>query len=239
MDTEDRAEFEKKLQEQPELQKQVKQYQIAQQILKVRRHMDLRQEIDTIALRQSLKPSSSHSYQRIAIAASLALLLCTTMVYFSVQSRFSNKALFHTFFDPYPVLNGHIRGSQDSSNAEYQIAINAYANQDYQTSVDLLSRVKDQYNVVNVDIYLANAFLALGEAEKAVEILTTQRNLATYRPDLEWYLSLAYLQLGQSDSATKVLSILKTKSLDSFYRDKAKTSLKKLNSKYRNLPGIQ
>lgn len=239
MGPKEQAEFEKELEGQPELQEQIKQYKIAQRILKVRRHMDLRQEIDTIALRQSLNPSSSHPYRRILIAASLAILFCTTMAYFSVQSRLSNKALFHSFFDPYPIMSGQIRGDQDSSNLSFNQAMNAYGNRDFHSSADLLSSIHDQHPGIN--IYLANSLLAINESQEAVDVLLGERNQSnyTYTPVLEWYLALAYLKLGLEDSAIHILYSLKDQKVDKHYQKKANSSLKKIESKYRQIPGIQ
>ena len=146
---------------------------------------------------------------KIAIAAAVSLVV---VAWFALNpfGPLSGPELFAEHFEPYPNVIGMTRGINQQQVDERTAAYMAYDRGDYAQAVDVFSKILLGSDDQTLDLfYLGNAYLAIGNNEKAVAafkaVAEAQSGLTL---NAKWYLGLSYLQTGELESAKEVFGEL-------------------------------
>ena len=131
------------------------------------------------------------------------------------------------YFEPYRNVVAPIERGSSQQDEKTQAFI-AYEIGEYQTAVDLFSKLytntKDSYYL----FYEANAQLKLNKADDAIPLLLEHlRTTDTLSDKTHWYLALAYLKIDDYGNAAK--SLKKVIDEGKFQIKEAKELLKKID----------
>ena len=176
-------------------------------VIRADQRVALKKELQTIdaAIGQSKK---KYPFLKLALAASVTILLLALAYLYTRPEVVSNEELFAQNFAPTTnVLHPLIRG-EDSLTQMQEIFV-LYENASYEKFIQSF----DNIDITNPDyrFYLANAYLAIGNVNKAITILQTylKNKNAKYKTKAHWYLALAYLKNDDSAKAKKELELIK------------------------------
>lgn len=131
----------------------------------------------------------------------------------------SNEEIFADNFKPYPnVLSSNVRGEQDFTKDAFYY----YDLGELTKSIELFS---GQSTLSYQDkFYLANAYLAEGEVDKAIILLEETKNgFSEFKEQSTWFLALAYLKADDTEKAKTELKLLSDS--ESSYQQKAEILL--------------
>ena len=146
------------------------------------------------------------SQYKLAIAAGVSLLVVSLFV-FNRLMPVNEEALFAQHFEPYN-YSSMTRGSDESQATKSELAYAAYANENYLEATVLFNEVIPASPKQLTDrFFLGNAYLALGEGNKAVEtfsLLVVEGG--SMQVLAQWYLGLSYLQTGDRAKAVEALT---------------------------------
>ncbi len=169
-------------------------------------------------------------YQNTAfrVAASVVLLLAAWFVFYPVN-RVNNQDLVAEYFVPYSNTNPKTRGDAIEPKDITAEAFNAYDSKDYKASIPLFEQaVKNGDNYISNNFYLGNAYLAIGESERAVETFKTVIEAESGLTDAaKWFLALAYLYADNTEMTIRTLKNVRDFGED-YYAEKANKLLKEL-----------
>ena len=107
---------------------------------------------------------------------------------------------------------------------------NYYSTKDYQSSIPLLKNIlKDQPNNSDVELALANSYLATGSIEEAISHC---KNVINRKDDLyvdqaRWYLALSYIKQNKISESKTILQKL-VSDVNADFHQEAKTLLNKI-----------
>ncbi|MEO1052700.1 MAG: tetratricopeptide repeat protein [Bacteroidota bacterium] len=144
-----------------------------------------------------------------AAAAVVAILLVSTFTIFNLNQSPSSEALFQTYYEPYMILSGSGTRNTDSESAanDQDKALIAYEQQKYEEAIAILEPIQ-QDNEIN-KFYLSSAYLASGQAEKAIDgFQGVISSGGEYTRQAQWYLALSYVKLGDVEEAKSALSVI-------------------------------
>ncbi len=146
---------------------------------------------------------------KIAIAAAVSLVV---VAWFALNpfGTLSGPELFAEHFEPYPNVIGMTRGADQQQVDQRTAAYMAYDQGDYAQAVEVFGKILPESDDQTLDLfYLGNAYLAIGNNEKAVaafkEVVEAQTGLTI---NAKWYLGLSYLNSGELESAKEVFGEL-------------------------------
>ncbi len=115
-----------------------------------------------------------------------------------------SSTLLDKYYQPYPareIVRGH---TDPGASAEI---MRWYSKGDYARVVEVLEGPPfDAEPIEGQDLYLGNAYLSMGEGEKAIEVLALIAPGDQYYQDALWYMALAYLSLEDKTKALEVLA---------------------------------
>jgi tetratricopeptide (TPR) repeat protein len=184
---------------------------------------------DRISLKKRLQrlenTTKQSSLLKWSIAASFSLLILLGGFYFFKQGSLSNQDLFAENFSPSAnVLHPVVRG--DASKTEIENAFVFYENNEFQKFINHIS--KTAYTNPDYDFFIANAYLAIGNASEAIPILKKYLTSTTinFKDSAHWYLGLAYLKEKRQTLAKSQFELLNNKS--DYNYTKAKEILQKI-----------
>jgi len=215
MDEEERLAFENQLEEDNELKTLLEELKPAILALKLE---GLRSNLQEIHLEKGKNSGRSKRLIYIGVAASISIIA----LFFSLSLQRSNKELFDAYFQPYPdVITKRSSAGEPSSDS----SMSSYSSNDYEKTIESLSSnpklSSDQL------FYLAQAYLALKEGEKAVEILEGNSfEDSKLKSQVNWYLALGYL-LTENETKGKELLYTLAQSQSS-NKERAEELLQKL-----------
>jgi tetratricopeptide (TPR) repeat protein len=231
MKPEEKAWFEKELEGDTALRREVA----------LRRQTDeiLKKDADILALRNKLEViAADHKRKRPAAArmtftkyaAAITLLILAGSTIWLSSAKMSNEEIFEQFYSIVPVAGESVsRSLSISPDDAYLKAFNEYRNGDYNKAISLFL----QYTSVNQDnpeIYmlLGNSYV---ETEQFTEAGANYRKVVDhndnlYLEDANWMLALCYLRTGETDKARLQLSMIAES--DSRHNRNAAKALRKL-----------
>ncbi|WOD44627.1 tetratricopeptide repeat protein [Hwangdonia lutea] len=160
----------------------------------------------------------------IAVAA---LVIVALSVNFLLNKPVNEDTLFSTYFEVSKNVSVPIVRSNNNDNI-LNHAFSAYSAEDYNQAISLFEKSYQNSNNSELLFYQGNAYLALGNAERAISKFKkhlTYTDALTHRS--HWFLALAYLKSKQPENTIKELKTI-LNSNDSFKKDEAKSLLKKL-----------
>lgn len=205
LEEQERLDFEKQLKANPDLQSQADRYNILSGGIRYHARMKGWQQIEKLEAEalsedKDVKASNRKVWSYWAIAASVALLVCSIVYLFF--NPFSKNHLFAENFSPYPVLAGGPTRGENDLQALHKNAFAAYINGNYEEAILLFEEAGDQEEDYLTLFYLGNAYLATGNYPDA--ILAFEKTLAyptALAPQARWYLGLSYLADGDEEMA--------------------------------------
>lgn len=180
--------------------------------------------------------------QYLAIAAGLALIILTGIVYYvySGEQRNSNQQLFSSYYNP-PDNQSLMEEIEDNMSGfanqdkERWIALQegmiAYENKNFGQAEGLLEQyVKTFPSDFDARFYLAITKFQLDKTNEGRNILIQLEN--SYQKDerdiISWYLALAYVKLNQEEAAKELLTELLQKK-EGVYYEQVNQLLKAIN----------
>ena len=184
---------------------------------------DLKQQFDDFEQREYQEPeTSSPTFLRYAIAACVIIGLSVYGSKFFISTT-NTDDLFAQNFEAYRNIVQPIERGDGLETLE-QEAFFKYETKDYKDAIDgfeaEFSKTQKPYYL----FYAANAYLALGDAKKAIPLLEKHQ---TFNDDFyeksRWYLALAYIK----EKDKKSIPILEEMSKSERYRYKEAKSLLK------------
>ncbi len=115
-----------------------------------------------------------------------------------------SSTLLDRYYQPYPAREV-VRGQMDSDPSAQ--VMGWYSKGEYARVVEVLGGPPfDAEPIEGQDLYLGNAYLSMGEGEKAIEALTLIAPGDKYYQDALWYTALAYLSLEDETRTLEVLA---------------------------------
>ena len=223
-------EFEQKLRDEPEWQRDVDLHRELGDFLGDKKGLELRAALKEVGSKPRSGKQRTLLIRYIPIAATFALLITVTILLLNKSETLDPQQLFAQNFTPYEmVLNPRsvaINPKEELRNS----AINAYESANYREAIVLFNQLETSNSLGMAPVfYKGICYLALGDTRQAIdvfeELLKSGNSLFTEQTN--WYLGLAYLQ---SNEKAKALSQFQSISQSGGYKaDAARKILDKLN----------
>ena len=170
--------------------------------------------------REQLKTEMQHwdtvynkrRFKHWQIAASLLVLIGTSLLFFFNSQSSSTDKLYASYFEPYrnivqPIVRGEYKDDIQSK------AFEAYETKDYKNAILHFNEILKEKPNATISFYKANALMQLNKANQAIIILETNiKNSDTLQDRNLWYLALAYLKKNNIDASKKTLNLLLSQS---------------------------
>ncbi len=163
-----------------------------------------------------------------AIAASVVMLVVAWFA-FGPMNSVSNQELLAQYFEPYANTNPKTRGEVIEPKDITSEAFTEYDQGNFMASIPLFEQaVKESGDHLLNTFYLGNAYLKVGDGDKAIiafsTVVETGKGLAGVA---EWYLALSYLQADKVEKAIATLINVRDHG-ETFYAEKANKLLNEL-----------
>ena len=214
----EKLQFEKDLQEDPDLQHEYQAYLATRIAIDDLALDQIRSTVAQIAQQAPEAKTFRLSRRVIALAASFLILILLTAVLYERQ-QYSDQQLFA---QQYEVPNwSPIRGSSIAATT-YDQAIANMQKGDMQSAMDQFARITPEENIyVTAQYALAHLQLQTGKAENAIETFSkiAARNDKRYQETVEWFLALSYLKAELPTKAKQQLEVLLQNEQQPYYQD--------------------
>ena len=159
-----------------------------------------------VRLQINLSKTKSYPTKWLSVAA----ILFSISTAFFLKAHFLQTDLFREFYKPYPVELQTFRGDSDKSKLSYSLRI--YKTGGYEEAIPwLLQIVEHEPENLMAKFYLANAYLALNDIEKAKLSFYEIYKIfdSNYADQTRWYLALICIREGENEKAIKLLNQIK------------------------------
>ncbi len=138
-------------------------------------------------------------------AAASIILLCVAFFLLKPDNTLTSPELALAYFEPYPATVGSASRSTEASKELMASAMEQYEGGDYAQAAELLRNMSEGSEEVN-EFYLANAYQANGEFDKATTIYQSLiEDGKLFQEQSSWNLVLCYLSLDQRSKAIDLL----------------------------------
>ena len=220
MPAEERVSFEVALKQDEVLQKEYRAYQatlVASDILGL-------QVLEEMANENKRKVIAFRRWINMA-AAILVLGICGMLIFANLNYR-STQILSEA-------MDATTVNFSDTQSTEVNEAWQAFQNEDYNTTLQLLSPDRNDQGFISEEVQLlySYALIEQGMASSAIPLLVSMdQNI----PEVSWYLTLAYLQAGQKAAAKESLNKV-LEDPQNPYREAASQIQQKMNSFFVHL----
>ncbi len=225
--------FEDKLQQDTNLQKELKLHKAMMQ--GVREFFGEKLLEDFAAWDKEVPSKQSQAKQiflrpLLAVAA-VILLLVVMYVGLNYSKSIDNQALFANYYQTYPnYASNTVRGENENIKVS-QKAFQLYSERKYKEAIKIFEQLKAENNEAyyEINFYWALCYLELDEIEQAENKLAVhvlKSNPHDYTNPARWYLALTYLKMNQIEQCKTQLSYLISNNTD--YTQKAKKLLLQL-----------
>lgn len=217
MKDEERLSFEKMMEEDVALKKEVELHREINRAVMAVDAESFRDELKSVrnsmkrnrrSLPKALYPFVNHKW---LAAASVALLLgLFVLLFLHTKRNYSNGQLYAMYFEPY--RSGTLERSATASDSLFSVAMYYYNKHNYEKSIAMLKEYSANNNNENpaVMLYLGISYLETGKADSAEEmfdkILKSDNSL--FKEQAGWYLSLTYLKQNKKKKAAELLKNL-------------------------------
>lgn len=204
---EERDVFEKRLQQEPELQRRLNMVREFNEAFDspetIRFHEALQEVRDSRQVPTKKSFQIKPLYMLVGLAAAIVLLL---LIWNPFAQLPSPAELGRDNYEPYKTLIA----SRDAyaRDSLYSIAIQAYRQEDFAQAAEAFRQLEGKYpEVAALPFFTSVAYLGDQEAEEALIHFQSmpQVNRAEFEPSYSWYLALTYLQLDQVEQAIPLL----------------------------------
>lgn len=206
--------FELRRQNDSEFSSLVDEFQSLQKGIRLARKEALKQRLQEI---ESTEKSRSN-FKRVAIAASIAILLSIGGTILWNQLQTTPEELYAEYYEPYP--NAHAPITRDVSVASaLDQAFKHYELEEYQKALEGFNYELIQTDDQDVLFYKGMTLIQLERDKDAMHVLNNvDKNNTVYYPQLLWYQALLYIKMYQPEKAK--IQLEKLKSMKSGYKTK-------------------
>lgn len=229
MDITEKIWFEKELEGNEELRKEVDLRRKTDSVLKNHDILILRNKLSEIEnRRKATSPVSGRKRSVLRYAAVFAgLVIIGCLVIFS-GSNLSSKEILNRYYKVYEPTTAS-RSSVGDLNSNYDKAINYYNENDFKNAAISFIKVQESDPKYMESIFLygvSNLETSnYGEAEKSfLKVIDNANNL--FIEDAQWYVAFCYIKTNDKIKAQNQLAIIRKS--DGIYKNYAKKILKKL-----------
>lgn len=187
-------------------------------------HMELQEGVKR-AERQSLKErlqqlekSSTQQQKEQKQAKTLwpllgriaAVLLVAVGVFYLTQRGPSDEALYAHYFQVYPNVVAPIVRDLEDGDLSTQQAFELYEAERYEEAAHAFEELYKTQQDPYAPFYQGLSYMALGDTERAIEIMEDPHWDIPDRLDVpySWYVALAYLEQGDTQQAQKYLQVV-------------------------------
>ena len=134
-------------------------------------------------------------------AASVILFILIPVSYFSTRNNFDPDYLYKKYFTPVSPITLRDGTNHDSI---YCIGVTQLNNRNYLEAINTFNLIPEDHNsVLLVKLYIGNAYMAIGDYKKALEVLTPLLEQdCLFTDEVAWYIALCELKLGQFEEAS-------------------------------------
>lgn len=182
----DKAEFEARLQEDPDFEAS---FQLFKDGIQAIKNAGFRQDIRYVIEGHKRKnTASTGGYWFGGIAASILVLLAATFW----QTQETRQDLFSVYYNHYPNVIS-TRGVEKNMKG-----MEAYSDRDFETAVALW---QDMPSNDTIQFYLGLAFIETGQFESALESLKKVDSGSVFNQQKNWYLGLTFLKVRDLENA--------------------------------------
>lgn len=227
MTSEDRSAFEKELDINEELRKEVALQRKTFSLLEAAAYIETKNKVS--ALNQQKSSGNSIGGTLLKVAAVLLVLIIPT--YFILNNQYNDAHLFAEYSEPYPDRITTMGSSEDEALTK---AMNAYNKEEYAEAAKLFHaiRLKGTTNE-NILLYEAVSLTYSGQAEKAINLLSEARKtVPSNQTSLDWQLILSLLANNEGEKAKEKLAEFLQHN-DGYQQEKAEALHKDLNRIWR------
>ena len=164
------------------------------------------QDLDEQEEKEAINLNSWVSRNRasLSIAATISLLVASVFVFRT--STTNPDSLFQNYFEPYENLNSALRDNQQEVD-DIALAYIAYEQENYEEAARLFENANSKNTELLTHLfYQGNAYLAIGEAEKAIALfqIVSESN-SILQDTAKWYLALSYLKAKELEKCKELL----------------------------------
>lgn len=229
MSDSERIWFEKELDGNQTLQKELKLYQDIYSATSKEDTIAFKEKLlqaqENFDARKSKKQNSKT--KRILITGSAAACIAALLIY-ALNYNFSSQKLFEQHYQVANISNT-LRSSETSDNNALNNAIAHYKNSEYQHAADIFDPIiNKEPNSFGLLFYAGIAHMETGDIQKAKnyfqQIIINGKN--PFVQKAHWYIAMCYLSLDDRDQAMHYLRYLVEEETD--YSKKAKSVLRRL-----------
>lgn len=230
MGVDEKVWFEKELDGNLDLKKELVLRQKAESIIKSSDIMDLRAKLKSIEKsRESVKTVPKTVRPRLAkYAATVGGVLIISSVLLISNRDLNKEALYNKYYSPYESVSA-TRSLTPVASSLYSEAINYYNNEDYKKAAESLEALlsNDQGNM-EYRFQLANSYMGMESYPEAgnsyLKVIADDNNL--FIEDAQWYLGLCYVMTDDNEKAIKQMNLIAAS--ESRYKKEAKKILRKI-----------
>ncbi|MCF8229648.1 MAG: tetratricopeptide repeat protein [Bacteroidales bacterium] len=222
----EKAEFEKKLDENPEFKKFFDHYKNIKKTIDYKDRVEFLSKLEEVESKYFKKRSDKKNKPGnkglfFSLAAVTLLLISTGLYLVFKEGQKSGQELFNQYFSP---LDQFIEFRSKSESESAMIAgIAAYQQGKLDKAIVEFKKAgknSQQQNLAN--LYLGITYLGKDKLDKAIPLFERLTKSQTdLRQSAEWYLGLAYLKMGKLNTCQQILEKIKTEE-GHYYQAKAR-----------------
>lgn len=145
------------------------------------------------------------------IAASLAILITASVIWYNQAGPQSTDDLFAEYFEP---LQPSFSRSDASEEEQFRLAMEAYSNGDLDQAIRKLREIEStglegqNVNMDRIQLYLGISYLGVNDPITAIKKLGQVSPESSYYTDAIWYQCLALIKSRETESAKEILEEL-------------------------------
>lgn len=167
------------------------------------------------------------------IAASIIAIIGFSGYFIFNQQPLSNQELYAENFTPYQNVVAPIVRNRENLNKKALVFAH-YELGEYQKAIEQFNDLTStgSTDIITINFYKANAYLMIGEYQKAKDLLQQiiDNNNQEWKNESLWYLGLAYLKLDEKDNAS--LYLQKLQQQKSFKINEVNNLLNEINKSF-------
>ncbi len=192
----------------------VKQYQLhidINEAIKENDIVQLRDKLDSIYnqyIKDKKKVIHFNLYNKLAIAASILIIIGITCIYLLTNKSLSNQELFAQYYEPYETVVNH-RSGDDYEEILFAKAFNLYENKLYNEALVYFNQILEtQPDNTFILFYTAISEIETEQTEAAIEKfkqIIDNKNDVLYQQS-KWYLALCYLKADKANEAILIFN---------------------------------
>jgi anti-sigma factor RsiW len=204
--TTEQLEFAQKCQSDEVFAAQVRAYEQAVSAVKVGNRAQLKAQLTQHVQKKKVKRMKLLRGWFVGLSAAASLVIGWFVFGHNAPKTYSYEEAFQVAFQP--AHSGGIEKGAPTQTSLLDSAYQAYDNQNWQVAIALFDRLDAPKPKT---LFLkANAYLAIGQPEKATPILNDLKKnpqLAERQEDIDWYLALCALRKGDTEGVQKLVAM--------------------------------